>query len=935
MIPRLYSESETNFNNNGICALSETVSATVTEEANSIFTLELEYPIHGMWFSEIKRLRLIKALPNVGDEEHIFRIKEIVKSTDPKMVRIYASTKSEDLNGHIIKDFNRKDTAANLILSSLPSSIYPPTNYLFHTDITTKVSPNWFMRNVTNSILGSEGSLVDLLGGGELKRNNDSLYLYRRRGNNNVTRVTPRKNLRGLEITESTKGLITRIQPYMILQDPETYEDIIVIGDVVSSPLANNYPNQSVVPIDFSGYELENKTQLDQRAASYFTSMNPGCDTPNVTLNVDLINIHDSSEYSKFKDFETVKLFDTVTVYVPRYDVDVLVKIVSVTFDVLREKVIKITAGQPSSSFLQDLNKTYNDKLTNVFETLKGDINTVRMSADGKTKVFTGPNEPDISISSKDDMWFKELGSGEMEMYIFDGAYWQVVINANTSKEILDKIDQAEKDIVATTELARSGVNKAEQAIIDAGFANSAITAANGKITSLEENLNGFQLVVQDTYANKNTVTALATQWTQTTELAHGHTSAINSLGNDLNFRVKSDEIITQINLSPENILISGKRITIDGNTYIANGVIKTAHIADLAVSGAKIANASISSAKIISLDASKITAGTIDTSLVNVIAASGNKRVQIKGEGLSAIDSNGKLRLAIGVQDIAGDGQSDPSNILFYTGNGTRSFSIGTNTNDTLVIGTEASNQFTLIRTPQQITLESNSVRVASPNVSNANFWNFANLSIDGTQHPNLRANIAGTGTIGTAVQYRLRKIFTVEADTQYLSVGVGDTSVAADLNTGGDSSGGRVWSMATYNRTYSGSANMFITNAGTFGRVTSARKYKMDIQVADDAIDNAKKILQINPVSWIDKSAFLNGKSKHRYHGFIADDFHDLGLNEVVIYGEDGQVESLAYDRISMYHNVILKDHEEKLLSLEETVEQLQQEIEQLRTA
>ena len=107
MIPRLYSESETNFNSNGICALSESVSAIVTEEANSIFTLELEYPIHGMWFSEIKRSRLIKALPNVGDDEHIFRIKEIVKSTNPKMVRVYASTKSEDLTGHIIKEFDR------------------------------------------------------------------------------------------------------------------------------------------------------------------------------------------------------------------------------------------------------------------------------------------------------------------------------------------------------------------------------------------------------------------------------------------------------------------------------------------------------------------------------------------------------------------------------------------------------------------------------------------------------------------------------------------------------------------------------------------------------------------------------------------------------------------------------------------------------------
>ena len=394
--------------------------------------------------------------------------------------------------------------------------------------------------------------------------------------------------------------------------------------------------------------------------------------------------------------------------------------------------------------------------------------------------------------------------------------------------------------------------------------------------------------------------------------------SQITQLATDINLRVTKNDVINQINVSTEGILIAGNKVRITGQTSIDSGVIKTAMIGDAQISGAKIDNATISSAKIISLDAGKLTAGMINTSNITIGTATSGKRVNITGAGLIAHDSSGRLRVKLGVQDLAGDGQSDPSTLVFYTGNGTKSASIGTNTNDTFVIGTEQSGVYTLIRTPTQLTLESSSVRVNSPNVASNNFWNFANLNINGTQHPNLSANIAGTGTIGTSTDFRLRKIFTVEADTQYLSVGVGDTTVAADFNTGADSNGGRIWSMATYNRTYSGSANMFITNAGTFGRVTSARKYKMDIQVADHAVNNAKKILQINPVSWIDKSAFLNGKSKHRYHGFIADDFHDLGLNEVVIYGSDGQVESLAYDRISMYHNVILKEHEHAISKL-----------------
>ncbi|WP_373738410.1 phage tail protein, partial [Jeotgalibaca porci] len=77
-------------------------------------------------------------------------------------------------------------------------------------------------------------------------------------------------------------------------------------------------------------------------------------------------------------------------------------------------------------------------------------------------------------------------------------------------------------------------------------------------------------------------------------------------------FESTADSIVSQINISPESILLSSKKIQIKGDTYIESGVIKTAHIADLAVSGAKIANATISSAKIVSLDASKINVGTL-----------------------------------------------------------------------------------------------------------------------------------------------------------------------------------------------------------------------------------------------------------------------------------------------------------------------------------
>lgn len=125
------------------------------------------------------------------------------------------------------------------------------------------------------------------------------------------------------------------------------------------------------------------------------------------------------------------------------------------------------------------------------------------------------------------------------------------------------------------------------------------------------------------------------------------------------------------------------------------------------------------------------------------------------------------------------------------------------------------------------------------------------------------------------------------------------------------------------------SGTANVIADASGNLFRVSSARKYKTDIQVATDVINHAKKALQINPSSWWDKAELADGTAKNRYYGFIADEFHALGLNEVVVYSQTGEVDSLAYDRLTMYHNVILTEHEKEIEQLKKRILELEKNI------
>lgn len=163
----------------------------------------------------------------------------------------------------------------------------------------------------------------------------------------------------------------------------------------------------------------------------------------------------------------------------------------------------------------------------------------------------------------------------------------------------------------------------------------------------------------------------------------------------------------------------------------------------------------------------------------------------------------------------------------------------------------------------------------------------------------------------------------------------GGGDSSLYGGISFGADSNGARVWSKSIYNKTYSSGPQVCVTSYGTLGRITSARKYKMNIQVANKIVADAKKILEINPVSWIDKFELSSGNVKDRYYGFIADEFHEKGMTEVVFYDEKGQVEGLAYDRLTMYHNVILSDHEREVQLLKQEVEQLKIRVQELEAA
>ena len=481
MRPILYEQNERVFDTNGIGILHDAISAEVTEVRNAEFELELKYPVGGEWANALTQNRYILVKPNDYDEPHAFRIYEVEKEVDSNQITVKAVTKTDELSGNIIKPLSIKSATPSGAWEQLKRVAVDPIEYNFISDIQTAKDTKMDIRNVLNAIAGEEGSFIDTWGG-EIKRTNNTIYLYSKRGKDHVTTIRPRKNLKNVKVKSSMAGKFTRILPYATFTpEGENEAEQVIYGDIIKSPHYDDYFVKRIVPLDLSSEfnnsdspakEGEKKkaptpAQVTAKAQSYFTSKNKDADKPDLSVEVEMIPLQDSTEWDRriIQALEKIQLCDTVDVYVPKIDCDVTVKVRKIVYDALRERIIKIEASSSGSgrASLADQQKAQWQDLTNkvinnaLYGEKDGLIHTILTSANNKNKNFYGPEEPPREKVSKDDLWFKPVGGeGEVEMWRFDGEQWVLIIDANFGQKVTDKvnaaIDSVKQDINANVQ---------------------------------------------------------------------------------------------------------------------------------------------------------------------------------------------------------------------------------------------------------------------------------------------------------------------------------------------------------------------------------------------------------------------------------------------------------------------------------------------------
>lgn len=599
MRPILYEQDERQFRSNGIAILHDAEECKVTEARNGKFELEMEYPVQGDWATEITKGRFIFTKPNDKDDPHAFRIYEVDSDLAQNKLTVKAVSKTDELSGNVVKPFFAGSKSPRELWDTILQNAVDPVQYRFHSDLVLRTDyQSEEISNVLALLSGEENSITSVYGG-EIKRTNDEIFLYRARGREHVTTVRPRKNLKNIKITTNMDGKFTRILPYAkYTPEGENQKEVIVYGDIVKSDHYDDYSQKRIVAVDISNKFKDDKQQLKEqrkerlkaekennraidaqkrrtseanasaieeererlrqqkheeqrqkraqaraesvarrgqssgrrgkgdaaaryaeadarwesreqereakwaqqesdrrarRAASkqaraekkaaqeaersarkarqeqikedtkfvitssmvssealtYFDE-NPNVDIPNIKIEVDMVPLQDTTAYERaiIKALVDIQLCDTVDVYVPKLDVDITLKVSEIEYDSMRERILKIVAtsdGKDSSTLAdvqraewKDLTRKEIDASVDYF---KGSINTIMESANGKNRNFYGPDEPPSEGLKENDMWFKDIGGGETEMYRYDGTQWVLVMPANFTEMINNQID--------------------------------------------------------------------------------------------------------------------------------------------------------------------------------------------------------------------------------------------------------------------------------------------------------------------------------------------------------------------------------------------------------------------------------------------------------------------------------------------------------------
>ena len=349
MIPILYESNETVFASNGLGRLRDMIACEVTEERNSVYELEFQYPVNGQNYDKIQLGRIVAVEHDDTNDVQPF---DIVSCSRPinGVVTFHAVHISYRLRGVTAYGTNidRLADAFTVLSSGVPSN-----PFTYETDKSSLGYASAFdgvPRSVRSLLGGVEGARLDAYGG-EDEWDKFRVILHENRGQNRNFTVRYGVNLVDYNEDVDYSETYTSVIPYWV----NSTDGTVVKASKVSSGQLGLNGSEVCVPLDLTDkFETQPTTaQLTSMAQSYLASNQPYM--PAQTIKVDFVRLQDSPEYAYLAPLLTCQLCDTIKVEMPLYGTSGRFKIVKTVYNVLLERFEEMELGKLSTTLSEAL----------------------------------------------------------------------------------------------------------------------------------------------------------------------------------------------------------------------------------------------------------------------------------------------------------------------------------------------------------------------------------------------------------------------------------------------------------------------------------------------------------------------------------------------------------------------------------------------------
>lgn len=345
MIPVLFDKAATTFNTYGKGALKDAISCVVTEERNGIFELEMQFPINGKHFDDLKEDNIILAKPSVTQEPQAFRIYKVSEPLDG-IVTISAEHISYELRFIPVMPFTAQSCSEALSLISEKSATTNP--FVFHTDKTTQSVYSFANPRSARSVLGgASGSILEQFKG-EYKWDNYDVYLLNARGEDRGVTLRYGKNITQFNQITDMSDTVTGILPYW------KSGTVLVTGDITEIQTTGAYKRIETVDVTsmFDGDTTPSKAQVTAKGAEVLNNKS-FVGVPSVNFNISFIDLAQTEEYKEIAPLETVGLCDTVTIIFERYNLSTQAKVIKTVYDSILERYNSVEIGDTTYSLTE------------------------------------------------------------------------------------------------------------------------------------------------------------------------------------------------------------------------------------------------------------------------------------------------------------------------------------------------------------------------------------------------------------------------------------------------------------------------------------------------------------------------------------------------------------------------------------------------------